>query len=1220
MTTVANPGGNTVGTYVHPVPIRFRDEHGNWQPVDTTLVIDGATVRPKAVKDEVRLSAGGNEGLLSVKTIRGSTRLTAPAKLPAPVLSGNTATYADAYGKGTDLIIEVTAAGIRQKIVLKERPTEPPTYRVPVTPDAGLSYRAKPGGGEVLDEVGGATEISPALMLDAAAVQSLTSGKISRVATTLDGSDLVYRPEAGFLSDPATAYPVTLMANPTPWYGAGYPSDTFVSNDPRFTVGSGQQNMDAIVAGRNNFDGESSYYIYRSYLKYDLSSAPFYGRPILNADVRPWNYITTHCGGPDDTPKMVVRRVTSDWALDASSPVNLRWNQQPSTTTAGQALKGGGVGRIRKAGSTYVHCSAPAQELYYTIEDIVQAWSDGYPNYGLQIAASGDTSGTSNFREFLSTEWAGTGGRGPVLFVEYDAPEPPTRGFFIPGPSDGTPPTDQEMEAHLTDLPDNPVLPVLNADQTRALREDAEDHFIQDSGFGFYPVEEITRERWLSELDPEEETAEPEPDSTPPVVTSTEPASGVGNVPTSAIVRVTFDEPISDPEFRLCDESATLVAGDMTVHGTSVSFAPAQPLAPSTTYIAEIRGAVDVDGNAMAAPYSWSFTTAATTEPPEGLVAAYGMNEGAGTLIGDASGKGNTGQARDTAWTTGRHGRALAFNGSTSWVTVEDSPSLRLDTGMTLSAWVRPTTLTNWRPIITKELSTDEEASYALYASNGTGPSGWLQLNADVGTVDATSPLPVGTWSHVAFTYDGATARLYVNGAQAAQASHSGSLQLDNGYLRIGGNDVWSEYFHGDIDEVRIYDRAQNAESILTDMNSPIGAPAGSARPPTDTGIRAAGKNFPYDRVEHPDCQKIRRPEVSHVRWLKNSFNACWTGQIGEQKQDGTGRWWSARISVIAHTYVGYSDGNTAARGLAGTHSRQIKVWIRVDKFNPGTMPQAAQRQFSVHVNNTSSCTSDKPQGILDSVGDWTEADRVITLTSPKGDFAAPDHFGYCGIQPSLFYPAADSDSKVKLMDNQRTEFRCDSSDKIPHFAGGCVLWSSRPTWSLDGNEKESEQTADHIWTALHDPQATDPKFPGQTKNIPGKINPRDRGCKSKSGCLTRSMSNRKTKGSVANNNYKAAVKQCNKLDKTGFTKPSCDEYPFASTHEGSAYAGINFSVAIVERGDNCSGGSKLKNWYLWNRVLEKDPFWVHVTKKGDSPPPHLIPADGPEIITECDE
>ena len=68
--------------------------------------------------------------------------------------------------------------------------------------------------------------------------------------------------------------------------------------------------------------------------------------------------------------------------------------------------------------------------------------------------------------------------------------------------------------------------------------------------------------------------------------------------------------------------------------------------------------------------------------------------------------------------------------------------------------------------------------------------------------------MPLNVWSHLAATYDGATLRLFVNGAQAASQAFTGSIATSTGVLRIGGNGVWGEYFQGRIDEVRIYNRA----------------------------------------------------------------------------------------------------------------------------------------------------------------------------------------------------------------------------------------------------------------------------------------------------------------------------------------------------------------------------------------------------------------------------
>jgi hypothetical protein len=101
---------------------------------------------------------------------------------------------------------------------------------------------------------------------------------------------------------------------------------------------------------------------------------------------------------------------------------------------------------------------------------------------------------------------------------------------------------------------------------------------------------------------------------------------------------------------------------------------------------------------------------AAPARAANGLVAAYGFNEGTGTAIADASGTGNNGTVSGTTWSTaGKYGAALSFNGTSSSVTLPDSNSLDLSTGLTLEAWVNPTALNGgvggWRTMVFKQTS-----------------------------------------------------------------------------------------------------------------------------------------------------------------------------------------------------------------------------------------------------------------------------------------------------------------------------------------------------------------------------------------------------------------------------------------------------------------------------------------------------------------------------------
>lgn len=292
---------------------------------------------------------------------------------------------------------------------------------------------------------------------------------------------------------------------------------------------------------------------------------------------------------------------------------------------------------------------------------------------------------------------------------------------------------------------------------------------------------------------------------------------------------MSFSEPVTNAQVSLRDAAGQAITGTATMDAsdTVLVFRPGSQL-PVGEFAADVSDARDAAGNVMTAPYSWRFTTTTTVPDPDpvpGLVAAYGMDEGAGTSVADSSGQNNTGAGRSASWVDGKYGKALSFNGSSSWVTVEDAASLRLTTGMTVSAWVNPATVADWRSLVTKELAV-EGASYSLYAANGGAvPSGWVQPDpADSSTVDGLTPLPVGTWSHLALTYDGAALRLLINGQQVDETAMSDSLYDDGSPLRIGGNGVWGEYFEGLIDEVRIYNRALTAQQIQADMNTPVGS------------------------------------------------------------------------------------------------------------------------------------------------------------------------------------------------------------------------------------------------------------------------------------------------------------------------------------------------------------------------------------------------------------
>ena len=289
--------------------------------------------------------------------------------------------------------------------------------------------------------------------------------------------------------------------------------------------------------------------------------------------------------------------------------------------------------------------------------------------------------------------------------------------------------------------------------------------------------------------------------------------------------------------------------------GTSAGFTPtvgnriAQPTTTSYTDTGLAAGTyyyrvTAEDAATNTSPASNEATATVTAPAVTGLVAAYGFDNGTGTTTPDQSGNNNNGTLTNATWagpTTGKYGNALSFNGTNAWVTVPDSNSLDLTTGMTLEAWVRPTNLGNtFRTVLMKEQPGN--MTYGLYA-NGAGnsrvPIGEVNIGGYRDAV-GTAQLPLNTWTHLATTYNGNVLALYVNGVQAGQLLIAGSIVTSISPLRIGGNAIWSEWFQGQIDEVRVYNRALSAGEVTSDMNTAITNPDAVA-PSAPASLTATG-------------------------------------------------------------------------------------------------------------------------------------------------------------------------------------------------------------------------------------------------------------------------------------------------------------------------------------------------------------------------------------------
>jgi glucose/arabinose dehydrogenase len=265
---------------------------------------------------------------------------------------------------------------------------------------------------------------------------------------------------------------------------------------------------------------------------------------------------------------------------------------------------------------------------------------------------------------------------------------------------------------------------------------------------------------------------------------------------------------------------------------------------------------------AAPATYTATFARASSGGRP-GLVAAYNFDAGTGTTAADLSGNGNNASLSGATWTAaGKNAGAISFDGTNDSLSIADAPTLDLTTGMTLSAWVRPTGGSTYRTVLFKERPSG--LAYALYAqTGGTGPSGHAWIGGGEPRARSTSQIGAGAWMHLAATYDGSNVRLYIGGNLAATAPATGAIGTSTGPLKIGGNAVVSEWFGGQIDDVRVYDRALSLAEIQADRDTPVGLADATAPETTiDSGPggtwAATSSSFAFSADEAPATFECR--------------------------------------------------------------------------------------------------------------------------------------------------------------------------------------------------------------------------------------------------------------------------------------------------------------------------------------------------------------------------
>jgi YD repeat-containing protein len=325
------------------------------------------------------------------------------------------------------------------------------------------------------------------------------------------------------------------------------------------------------------------------------------------------------------------------------------------------------------------------------------------------------------------------------------------------------------------------------------------------------------------------------------------------------------------------------------------------------------------------------------------LEALVKFDEGTGTTASDNSGMGHDGTLNNGAtWATGQSGNALSLDGT------DDNVSLSLETG--LPANNASQTVANWMNV-----ASNPSGTQCAVDLHNDGSASALQIGFRNGNVTAwnhggnvlaqETPPSAGSWHHVAYTYDGTTHTLYIDGVSAGTSTASPQTAAVTSFVLGRWNGGPGEYFAGKLDELRVYSRTLSATEIA-------GLAGGNG-----TGLSAVY----YDNMDFTGSFIQRTDATVNFNWGTGSpdaaigadtFSVLWTGQVQPQwsetytfytnTDDGVKLW------VNGQLIVDYPQNQSATEHSGSiTLSGGVKYDLRMEYFENGGDARAELRWSS---------------------------------------------------------------------------------------------------------------------------------------------------------------------------------------------------------------------------------------------------------------------------------
>jgi hypothetical protein len=214
-----------------------------------------------------------------------------------------------------------------------------------------------------------------------------------------------------------------------------------------------------------------------------------------------------------------------------------------------------------------------------------------------------------------------------------------------------------------------------------------------------------------------------------------------------------------------------------------------------------------------------------------GLVGYWPMNEGTSTIVGDFSGNNNFGTTSNmsnpatasSGWTSGKHGKALAFDGNDDYITMAPSMLSALRGGeYTVSFWEKDN-FTGCEFLMDTTNTGDTQRFFiSLNGGNWAGNQKAIGIgeNGNTDNLGNANSIPSTGWNFITITLSviGNASTGYVNGVQTGAQGYVADTFGGTGRKFIVGAryDTGTCPYNGKLDDFRIYNRVLS----LTEINN----------------------------------------------------------------------------------------------------------------------------------------------------------------------------------------------------------------------------------------------------------------------------------------------------------------------------------------------------------------------------------------------------------------